>query len=199
MRARRVASGLGLVVLGVAAAYISTLSLGGAATGSTAAGAGLHVIGSPVVGVRVGELAPDFIGADDGNEPLLVDLDGTRVRLADFAGKPLWIVFWATWCIPCQHEASTIRDLYHAHRGADLAVLAIDIQEPAAAVREYALTHELDYRIGLDPRAAVKSLYGALGLPSHFFLDGYGVIRARYFGEMTRDLMEESLRAIIAS
>jgi AhpC/TSA family. len=76
-------------------------------------------------------------------------------------------------------------------------VLAIDVQEPAAAVREYVLSHDLDYAIGLDASAAVKDLYGAWGLPSHFFVDGNGVIRDRYFGQMTRELMEQHLRAII--
>ena len=86
MRARRVASGLGLVVLAAAAVYVSTLSLGGAAPGSTAAGAGVHAKGSPVVGIHIGDLAPDLIAADDGSEPLLVDLDGTRIE-ALFGGR----------------------------------------------------------------------------------------------------------------
>jgi cytochrome c biogenesis protein CcmG/thiol:disulfide interchange protein DsbE len=128
-----------------------------------------------------------------------MDLAGNPIRLDDFAGKPLWIVFWATWCTPCQQEARDIRVSYHAHRDDDLAVLAIDVQEPAAAVREYALSHDLDYAIGLDPTAAVKALYGAWGLPVHFFLDGNGVIRDRYFGQMTGELMEQHLQAIVGS
>lgn len=197
-RARRFTAGLGLVVLIGAAAYVSTRPLGGAPTASGNPKASPHAIGSAVQGVEIGQEAPDFVSADDGRESLLLGLDGKPIRLADFAGKPLWIVFWATWCTPCQQEASDIRASYHAHRGDGLAVLAIDIQEPAAAVREYALSHDLDYLIGLDPTAAIKALYGGVGLPSHFFLDGDGVIRDRYFGQMTRELMEQHLRAIIA-
>ena len=78
-------------------------------------------------------------------------------------------------------------------------MLAIDIQEPAAAVREYAREHDLDYAIGLDPKAAVRSLYGGWGLPAHFFVDGAGVIRDRYLGQLTGELMEQHLRAIIGS
>jgi cytochrome c biogenesis protein CcmG/thiol:disulfide interchange protein DsbE len=197
-RARRFNAGLGLTVLVGAAAYVSTLGLGGPLTASLAPDASFYAMGSAVEGIGIGQSAPDFVGADDAQEPLLVDLDGNPIRLDDFAGKPLWIVFWATWCTPCQQEASDIRASYHAHRGDDLAVLAIDVQEPAAAVREYALSHDLDYAIGLDPTAAVKALY-AVGLPSHFFLDGSGVIRDRYFGQMTAELMEQHLRAIIGS
>jgi peroxiredoxin len=182
-----------MVLIG-AAVYLSTLPLGRAPTASPSAS--FYALGSAVEGVGIGEAAPDFVSADQ--KPLLKDLDGTPIRLHDFAGKPLWIVFWATWWIPCQEEAPDIRAAYHAHKG-DVAVLAIDIQEPAAAVREYALSHDLDYTIGLDATAAVKDLYGAWGLPSHFFLDSRGVIRDRYFGQMTGELPERHLRAILGS
>jgi peroxiredoxin len=181
--------------LGGGAFYVSMLPLG-APTASPGSGASLFAVG-PAAGVGIGASAPDFVGGEGGQEPLLTGLDGSPIRLHDFAGKPLWIVFWATWCIPCQQEADGIRASYHAHRGDGLAVLAIDIQEPTVAVREYALSHDLDYTIGLDPTAAVKALYGGWGLPSHFFLDRAGVIRDRYLGQLTGELMEEHLQTIV--
>lgn len=195
----RFAVALGLLALVAAAAYLATLPLGGVPTPSRVADGGADTIGTPVKGVGIGQSAPDFVAAEDEHQPLLIDLDGKPIRIRDFSGRPLWIVFWATWCTPCQEEASDIRASYRAHRSDDLAVLAIDIQESTAAVRQFALSHDLDYRIGLDPTAAVQALYGGLGLPAHFFLDGNGVIRDRYFGQMTRELMEQHLRAIIGS
>jgi peroxiredoxin len=186
-----------MVALISLAGYISTRPLGEAPT-SYAPNTDSDRIGILPGGVPIGQAAPDFVRASD-QEPMLVDLDGNQIRLSDFAGKPLWIVFWATWCTPCQQEASDIRAAFHAHRGEGLQVLAIDIQEPAAAVREYALNHDLDYAIGLDPTAEVKATYGSLGLPSHYFLDGEGVIRDRYIGQLTADLMERHLQSIIGS
>lgn len=180
-----------------AAAYAATLPLGGGSIVPPAADAGLSAIGSAVEGVGIGQSAPDFLAGDSPAEPILADLDGKPLRLGDFAGRPLWIVFWATWCTPCQQEASDIRAAYHAHQADDLVVLAIDVQEPAAAVRAYALSHGLDYPIGLDPTAAVMTLYGGRGLPAHFFLDGRGVIRDRYAGQLTGELMEQHLLSII--
>jgi cytochrome c biogenesis protein CcmG/thiol:disulfide interchange protein DsbE len=195
--ARRIIARVGLAFVIGAAVVLSTLRLGGS-TPARPTDAGLQAIASAVEGIRVGESAPDFVDAG-GREPLLTDLDGNPIRLDDFAGKPLWIVFWATWCTPCQQEAIDIRAAYHSHLDDRLVVLAIDSQEPAAAVRKYALGHDLDYPIGLDPAGLVKDLYGAWGLPSHFFLDGSRVIRDRYFGQLTREVMEEHLRAIVGS
>lgn len=189
-RAHRFVVLLGAIVLIGAAAFIANLGVGGAPTASPGtAGMG--------AGPGIGEAAPDFVGAGGSGASLLVSLDGRPIRLGDFAGKPLWIVFWATWCAPCQQEASAIRTAYHAHRDDNLAVLAIDLQEPAAAVRDYVVANHIDYAIGLDQTAAVRDLYGGWGLPSHFFLDGAGVIRDRYLGEMTAALMEQHLQAIV--
>jgi cytochrome c biogenesis protein CcmG/thiol:disulfide interchange protein DsbE len=183
------------VLLIGSAAYISTLRLGGGLASRTV-DLSLQPAGSADIGPKVGQSAPDFVSADT-QKPLLVGLDGNPIRLDDFAGKPLWIVFWATWCSPCQQEASDIRAAYHAHRADDLAVLAIDVQEPAAAARAFATSHDLDYAIGLDSTAAVKSLFGGWGLPAHFFLDDTGVIRDRYLGQLTAELMEQHLKSII--
>jgi peroxiredoxin len=193
--ARRLAVGLGLALVIAATAYVSTLRLGGTPIAPGAADVSLPAAGSTTVGPRIGQSAPEFLSADS-QRPLLADLDGKPLRLADFAGKPLWIVFWATWCTPCQEEASDIRDAYHAHQD-NLAVLAIDVQEPAEAARAFAVTNDLDYAIGLDPTAAIKTLYGGWAMPSHFFVGADGVIKDRYVGQMTAELMEQHLQAIL--
>lgn len=194
-KATRVSIRLALVAAIGATVYIATLPLGRTGAGSPVSNSGFYPIGSAVEGIQIGQPAPDFTDAA-GRTALLVDLDSRPIHLADFAGKPLWIVFWATWCTPCQQEAPDIRAAFHEHRGDDLAVLAIDLWEPATAVRAYARAHDLDYTIGLDPAAAVMDLYRARGLPSHFFLDGDGVIRARYSGQLTSELMEQYLAVI---
>ena len=191
---RRLAVGLGFALVIAATAYVSTLRLGGTAIAPRTADVSVPA-GSTTVGPRVGQSAPEFLSADS-QRPLLADLDGKPVRLADFAGKPLWIVFWATWCTPCQEEASDIRAAYHAHEG-NLAVLAIDVQEPVEAARAFAVKNDLDYTIGLDPTAAIKTLYGGWAMPSHFFVGADGVIRDRYIGQMTAELMEQHLQAIL--
>jgi len=188
----RIAAVLVAVALLAALAWVVTRPLGTTTGASDPSGEG-----SGRVGTAIGDRAPAF--DDEKGRPALTDLDGAPVRLADVAGHPVWIVFWATWCTPCQEEAADIVAAYHAHRDAGLTVLAIDVQEPASSVRGFVSEHGIDYRIALDPTAAVQTRYGGWGLPVHFFLDADGTIRDRYIGQLTRDTMEEHLGAIVGS
>jgi hypothetical protein len=64
-KARRFTAGLGLMMLIGAAAYASTLTVADAPTAPRAPDAGFYAIGSAVDGVRIGQSAPDFVGAND--------------------------------------------------------------------------------------------------------------------------------------
>ena len=153
--------------------------------------------GGSVVGTAVGDRAPDFVRPD--GSPDLLGLDDRPIRLADFAGRPLWIVFWATWCTPCYQEAPEIEAALRAHAGSGLRVLAVAVQDPASSVEGFMRRYGLDYTVGLDSSAAVRDRYGGWGLPIHFFVDGTGTIRDRYIGQLSADGMEEHLRSILGA
>lgn len=51
------------------------------------------------------------------------DLNGTALTMADFAGKAVFLNFWATWCKPCIQEMDYIQRL-HARYGQDVVFLA---------------------------------------------------------------------------
>jgi cytochrome c biogenesis protein CcmG/thiol:disulfide interchange protein DsbE len=160
-------------------------------------GTAFYQISAKTQGLDLGQRAPELAGDDNGVLTQLMDLDGQAVTLASLKGHPVWINFWATWCPPCQRETPVLRDAYKAHEGQGLVLLAIDVQEDAATVRQYATTYGLTYRIGLDTTGTIFHAYRIYGLPSHYFIDRNGVIRGRYFGPLTRDQVEQQLAVIL--
>ena len=189
--ANAIVVGLALVLL------VATRPLGSdTSTTTIQPGATFYRISAETEGLQLGQRAPDFIGKNGEQDVRLTDLDGREIRLADFSGKPVWVVFWATWCPPCQQETPAIREVYEANREAGLVVVAVDVQEDVDTVRRYARTYGLGYPIGLDTYAAVMKTYGVFGLPTHYFIDRQGVIRERYFGPLKRDQMEQRVELI---
>jgi cytochrome c biogenesis protein CcmG/thiol:disulfide interchange protein DsbE len=192
---------LGATLLAVATALILvTLPITGpAASPPPVPGASFFVISAPTVGLSIGQKAPEFSGVIDGQTVFLSDLSGNPVRLADLHGHPVWISFWASWCPPCQAETPVLRDLYTEHKPAGLAMVAISVQETTADdVRAYAQKYGLDFTIGFDATSAVFKTYQAYGLPTHFFLDGDGIIRAIHLGPLTTAEGEAILAPLLA-
>ncbi|MBI2778109.1 MAG: TlpA family protein disulfide reductase [Chloroflexi bacterium] len=147
-------------------------------------------------GLPVGQGAPGFsVAAGDKLE--LVALNGDRVSLSDYLGRPVWIVFWATYCHACQLEEPDLRRAFDAYRAEGLALVAIDIGEDAATVRRYAGDRGLPWTILLDASGTAVDRFGAIGTPSHYFIGADGRIQSRAFGRLRYAEMDARLRALL--
>jgi cytochrome c biogenesis protein CcmG, thiol:disulfide interchange protein DsbE len=126
---------------------------------------------------KVGSLAPEFE---------LARLDGTKVTLNDFAGKPAVLVFWTAWCPSCKEEAPQINRLVSEYQTKGVRVLGINIGEGEARVNEGIKDFGIKYDVARDAEARVAKTYKVVGTPTVVFLDKKGVVR--YFGnELPKD------------
>ena len=132
------------------------------------------VIASPTEGLTVGSKAPEFAG--DGWQ--LTDLDGRPIRLAELRGKAVWIDFWASWCPPCQQETPVIREIAAEYEDRGLVVVGVQVQETVEEGRAYVERYGLEHVIGADVGGHVFRAYRVFGLPTQFFVDADGIIRA---------------------
>ena len=185
----------GAVVLAVV--WILTRPLGPADVPS-GRGQAFFAIGSEREGIGIGQSAPELEAMLGGHPVGLEAVDGTPVRLADLAGRPTWIVFGATWCGPCREEIPALRAAYQAGSTDELQLLWVSISETADAVAGFAADEELPFPVALDRSGAVAERYGVWGYPTHYFIDADGVVRARYLGPMTAELIDQYLPLILS-
>jgi len=70
----------------------------------------------------------------DRNESLakvkISDLDGKPMSLKDFAGKPIFLNYWATWCGPCVSEMASIEKASRQFKD-EIVFLAVSNESPA--------------------------------------------------------------------
>ena len=136
----------------------------------------------------VGDVPPAFSG---------VDYNGAPVSLADYAGKPVWLTFGASWCPDCRTESPDVEAAYQQYKGQGLAVLGVFINESAADIKGYAERAGLTFPIAVDERTAIASAYRTMGIPTHFFIGPDGAIREIRIGALSRDDMDRAIAAIV--
>lgn len=124
---------------------------------------------------------------------------GDAFSTAAQAGKPMVINFWATWCGPCRNEMPALEDA--SKRYADrVSFIGVNQGEDAPTIEAFADELGLTLPLGIDQKQAVGAdLYNVSGLPTTFFVDGSGVIRRVWMGEMNSITLEEGLAEILGS
>jgi peroxiredoxin len=134
--------------------------------------------------LRQGSVAPDFT---------LPDLEGQRVSLSEWRGRPVLINFWATWCGPCELEMPTIQAAYEAHQDDGLVVLAVAVDDTEGNVKRFFQKRDLTIRPLMDDGSASRA-YQVFGLPTSFLVQEDGKIAAVHAGLLTERKLEEYLR-----
>jgi thiol-disulfide isomerase/thioredoxin len=201
---RQVAGALGVVVVAAVVLTVATAPLGTTTPGLPDPAASAYLLRSPIPGLRVGDLAPELAGtAGDGSPFVLTDLEGIPLRLADLRGRAVWVNFWASWCPPCQAETPILREIDETYRDWGLTLIAVQVQQTVEDGLGYADRYDLEYAIGADVSAEVFRTYRVYALPTQFFIDPDGVIRAVINGPVELDgarrLVESILPAAAAS
>ena len=115
----------------------------------------------------------------------LTDVDGNPVALDQFAGRPIVVNFWASWCGPCRIEFPHLQEAANQY-GDDVVFLAINQQEDVETVTDYFRDLGLTLPALLDSNAQVAQDY-TVGrtLPTTFFIDATGEVNAIHRGPMT--------------
>jgi cytochrome c biogenesis protein CcmG/thiol:disulfide interchange protein DsbE len=112
--------------------------------------------------------------------------DGTRVRLAERAGKTVVVNFWNSWCIPCRQEEGALRAFQREHaRDASVDLVGIVRDDSTSTARAYAKSHSLNWTIASDPGSSVAVKFGTRGQPETYVIGPSGVIVAAHYGPLT--------------
>ena len=109
------------------------------------------------------------------------------------------MLFWASWCPPCQQETPDIRRAWEANAASGLEIVAVNVQEPANVAAYYAASYGLTFRIAVDPMGSAFRNWTVFGLPTYYFINREGIVRDRYFGPLTLAEMQQRIDLISAS
>ena len=136
---------------------------------------------------RPGDAAPAF---------KLKTLDGKPLSLEKYAGKPVYLDFFASWCAPCREETPNIIKLYNQHKKAGLVVLGLDMNEVSDRAQGFSDQFKIPFPVAIANQKVLDS-YGVIALPVHVFIDKAGKVKTYRLGEMSSDQIEAAIKEIL--
>ena len=160
---------------------------------------GAYALGGQGTTARTDASGQAYVATKDGFRlPGLLD-ENTTVALADFAGRPVVVNFFASWCVYCNEELPGFVQVAHATTGqvSFVGVNTNDSGDGVAMAKRFDLAgagFHLAHDIGDDPASELWLSYGSQGLPVTAFYDASGKLVDFAGGMLTQTELLQRLK-----
>lgn len=107
--------------------------------------------------------------------------DAVPAPLRGYAGRVVYVDFWASWCTPCAESFPWLNRM-QAKYGPRLAVVGVSVDTEARDRQAFLARHPAQFDIVADPQGALAERYRIEGMPSAVLLDADGRVLHRHSG-----------------
>jgi thiol-disulfide isomerase/thioredoxin len=163
-------------------------------------GVGLQVTGGGSGRPGKGSATPHFalpvLGSTHGKVAVPADGGG--------GGRPAILLFFASWCSPCQKEIPALAATYR-HQEADgsklrkVALIGVDGNDPTANALAFVHSSGVTFPVGADLAFTVtQTLFDFNYLPEAVFVEGNGTIAGIHYGALSTSAFVSWERKLLA-
>jgi peroxiredoxin len=135
--------------------------------------AGIFLFPLSLEAAQVGEQMPSFS---------ITTLDGKVIDSSTIIGKkPVFLIFWATWCPNCKSEIPHINEMTEEFGSQGMIFLGINVgvNDSIKKVRRYAEKYQIRYPLYFDEESQLTRKFKVAGTPTVIIIDKSGIIRYR--------------------
>ena len=132
--------------------------------------------------------APDFV------LPVLHDPSVT-IAAADLRGAPYLLNVWGSWCAACRDEHAVLTAFSETRR---VRVVGYNWKDDKADALRWLEQFGNPYYVVLaDPEGRYALDWGVAGAPETFLVDGQGIVRWKYTGPLTEQVVADQLMPLV--
>jgi len=109
--------------------------------------------------------------------------------------KPMLVNWFASWCVPCLQETPMLTKL----AASGLTIWGIAYEDDVQALSQFLAQNGNPYqRLAADADGTTAINWGVYGVPETYFIDKTGIVRWRYAGALTDDVVDSQLKPLLA-
>jgi thiol-disulfide isomerase/thioredoxin len=103
-------------------------------------------------------------------------LTGKDVSITSFRGRPVVLIFWASWCGPCHDEQPALDAAYTQWSARGVVFLGVDLRDTTAPALAFQSEFKVPYPSIADTNATLAIDYRIPSAPSLVFLNAEGKV-----------------------
>jgi len=123
------------------------------------------------------------------------DGDGTA-SLADYAGRPLVLNFFASYCVPCAREMPALQDVAE-ELGDRVAVVGMNLVDEEDAARALVEQTGVTYDLGRDEEGKIAQALGVVNLPTTVFATPDHRVVEVHTGALDKNQLREKMTELV--
>ena len=140
----------------------------------------------------VGQPAPQF--------NLLTLQQDQPTTLKQYAGKVVYLDFWASWCAPCRTSFPLLNKLHEKLKAQGFEVVAINLDEDKANAEKFLKEFPVGFTVLRDAKGEWADQFVVESMPTSFIIDKQGVVQNIHHGFASADIkeLEEKITKLLA-
>ena len=127
--------------------------------------------------------------------------EGDAVQLSDFAGRPVIVNFWASWCGPCQNEMPDFEQAY-ADYGDEIEFVMLNAtygRETMDSARSFLEESGYTFPVYYDTDADAAAAIGVTAFPTTLFIAPDGSLTAYAISMLDAETLQRGIDMLLDS
>src|SRR5262245_33913740 len=141
----------------------------------------------------IGKVAPDIVAEDT---------EGKQLKLSDYRGKVVLLVFWGHWCPPCRAMLPHLRALVKRLESEPFALIGVNSDKDKEFIKQQNQVQQISWRSFSNSHEGtngpISKLFGIRAWPTLYLIDQEGGIQQRWIGSPPAAVLDREIDALIA-
>lgn len=122
------------------------------------------------------DLTSKIVAGDNMPTFIAQTLSGKTINTDELQGRPVLLIFFATWCEPCVKELPHIEELRQQYRNDELAILCVGREHSLTDLEQFNKKYNFTFDIAADPDRKIYALFAEKDIPRNYVIGKNGKV-----------------------